>query len=282
MQQKIFSSHYQVSNSPRVWWPRRPIALGALVLALGAVAAVLWPDDLGAIFNRNRETRQIGVPIGVPDAPEPAPVARNTAAVEAPTIAPSPAAENVANAASVENAPSVAENANARSISNQRSAELPPPVAGPDDSSSNASADDSRQPVVTQQESVSAEVASTDAANQSPQENVNQPTVAGAAEAKVQAKSKATVSTAGPRSFAATRRARAAQMQPDAALPPLRSENYHARFLGTTPDGNLILGLPSGDTAIVPPRYSERYTRRRVFIEKRRFLFLPLPFPRVD
>jgi hypothetical protein len=281
MEQKIFSLHYQVSNSPRVWWPRRPIALGALVLALGVVAAVLWPDDFGGIFNRNRETRQIGVPIGVPDAPEPAPVVQNTADVEAPTIAPSPVAENVANAAPVESAPSVAENANARSISNEQSAEPLPPVAGPDDSSSNASADNSQQPVVARQESVGAEVAFTDAANQS-HKNVDQPIVAGAAEVKVQAKSKLAASTTNPRSFAAARRARATQMQADAALPPLRSDNYHARFLGTTPDGNLILGLPSGETAIVPPQYSERYTRRRVFIEKRRFLFLPLPFPRVD
>jgi hypothetical protein len=132
---------------------------------------------------------------------------------------------------------------------------------------------------VTQQESVSAEVVSTDAANRSPQENVEQPIVAGAAEAKVQAKSKLAVSTTRPRSLSTALRARAAQMRSDVG-PALHSDNYRARFLGTTPDGNLILGLPSGDTAIVPPQYSERYTRRRVFMERRRFLFLPLPFPR--
>jgi hypothetical protein len=41
----------------------------------------------------------------------------------------------------------------------------------------------------------------------------------------------------------------------DAEMPPRsREHTVHARYVGMTPDGNLILRLPSGETAIVSPR----------------------------
>jgi hypothetical protein len=288
------------------------VVLAALVFALGALAAVLWPGDFRTILQRGRETRQIGVPIGVADATAAAPVVQNS---EAPPVASSSAATKVTNAPSAQSTPPVAsevvtdpapaiasanqsaesnsqaaraedppaavartDDSSTKIVSNKSQPEPPPPAAGPDDSSSNVSVDDPQQPVPTQQDNVSAGVVSSDAVSQSAPKNVKQSTVADAAESKGRAKSKATVSTTKPRTSAATKRARTVQVQPDAALPPLRSGNYRARFLGTTADGNLVLGLPSGDTAIVTPQSSERYGRRRSFFERRRLLIPPPPF----
>ena len=60
--------------------------------------------------------------------------------------------------------------------------------------------------------------------------------------------------------------------------------SFPARFVGITPDGNLILRFPDGQTAIVPARayHNNRTHRRRVIIERRygtpQQPFYPPPF----
>jgi len=55
---------------------------------------------------------------------------------------------------------------------------------------------------------------------------------------------------------------------------PVPEGSFRARVVGTTPGGNLILRLPSGEIAIVPPRHRPR----RIFIERPTF-FAPPPQP---
>jgi serine/threonine protein kinase len=55
---------------------------------------------------------------------------------------------------------------------------------------------------------------------------------------------------------------------------PVPDGSFRARVVGTTPDGGLVLRLPSGEIAIVPPRHYPR----RVWIERQPY-FEPRPRP---
>jgi hypothetical protein len=55
---------------------------------------------------------------------------------------------------------------------------------------------------------------------------------------------------------------------------PVPEGSFRARVVGTTPEGNLILRLPSGEIAIVPPRHRPR----RIWIERSPY-FEPPPRP---
>lgn len=274
----------------RVWLPRRPLAIAALVLALATLAGVLWPENFQRILNRNRDISQIGVPIGVPDA-SPAPVVQNSDDTFVPPLAQTNASPvSVAPPAtnqSVTSAPKVVQPSPASNstntdnpkttfgqvAANDRTPEPPPPTEGPDDLVEKAQDSDSQQLAVTQNANVNAKVAPAETASQSPAKNEKQADVAATSAAKAGTREKIATSTAKRRSPAAVKRTRIAQM------PPLHYGSVRARVLGTTPDGNLILGLPSGETKIVPPPPSERYERRRVFIERRRTFILPFqPF----
>jgi hypothetical protein len=61
----------------------------------------------------------------------------------------------------------------------------------------------------------------------------------------------------------------------DQRPPPRRAlpgGSFRARVVGTTPDGDLILRLPSGEIAIVPPRHRPR----RILVERPG---IPMPPP---
>ncbi|HLC12036.1 MAG TPA: hypothetical protein VJK31_02170, partial [Chthoniobacterales bacterium] len=49
------------------------------------------------------------------------------------------------------------------------------------------------------------------------------------------------------------RRQRVAKSSAHGPLPPLRVGSVPARLVGTTPSGNWVLRLPSGETIITPP-----------------------------
>jgi hypothetical protein len=224
------------------WLSRRAVALAALVLALATLAVVLWPGNLEAILDRNR-TAQI---IGVPDA-SPASVVQDNlnAAVVSSEPAPAPTKDAASGNQIPPAAPVIAENVKSDSLSAtagaNRSHELPPPAEAPDNSSAAA----------TQ------EVA---------KENMD-------SGPGVPSKAKTVTSATKRRPYGAVRQ----RPFDDNALtylpPPHR--RFRTRAVGNTPDGYLILRLPSGETAIVPPA---GFPRRRVFFERRRILFPPPPF----
>jgi hypothetical protein len=58
----------RTSERPQVRVPRRALALAALALILAALAAILLAEPIRTVLHRNRTTKAIGVPIGVPEA----------------------------------------------------------------------------------------------------------------------------------------------------------------------------------------------------------------------
>ena len=271
-------SRYSASKPPRFWLPRRALALAALVLMLTTLAAALWPENLKSILHRNRDVSQMGVPIGVPEA-------------SSAPLAPSPATTTETKAASSENnAPGVA--SASRSVrlaepapspvvptnqvaphsseiaANNDASEPEPPTEGRDDSAAAPADSASGQASVTQNTKAGADNPSNNAATES-----------ASTEAKAAAKPKPSTSTTKRRSAAISRRTRGAQMpwyESDNVLPPRYPGSFRSRVVGTTPDGRLVLVLPSGETAVVEPR---RRHSRRIFMERReRFLPLLQPF----
>gem|GEM_PF-2747900 len=240
-------SRYSASKPLRFWLPRRALALAALLLVLTTLAAALWPENLKSILHRNRDVSKMGVPIGVPEA-------------SAAPLAPSPVTTTGTKVA-----PSSTEIA-----ANNDASEPEPPTEGvPADSALG-------QGSVTQNTNAGADNPSNNAATES-----------ASTEAEVAAKPKAPTSTAKRRSTAISRRTRGAQMpsyESDNVLPPLYPGSFRTRVVGRTPDGDLIVVLPSGETAVVEAR---RRHARRIFTERRGRFLPPLQpfdptFPPVD
>lgn len=228
---------------------RRGLALAALVLALATLAAILWPDNFKAAVNRYRRSQIIGVP-----ETSAATVAQNApAAVPTPTVA---------------------------SANQTLPPAAPPPVEARDDLTANATSLDQQQPAVAQDANAGADVASAETSSRTPSNEKLGDSPANAT-AIVSAKPKTVTSTATLHPSVPRSRPRIAQTLPEnsQALPPLRPGSFRAQVLGTTPHGNLILGLPSGRTVIVAPPMAEfvpRYRIRYIPIE-RRPVFLPRP-----
>jgi len=247
-------SRYSASKPPRLWLPRRALALAALVLVLTTLAAALWPENLKSILHRNRDVSQMGVPIGVPEA-------------SSAPLAPSPVTTTV-----TKTAPSSTEIA-----ANTDASEPEPPTEGRNGSAAAPADSASGQASVTPNTNTGADNPSNNAATES-----------ASTEAKVAAKPKpSTSSTTKRRSAAISRRTRGAQTplyESDNVLPPRYPGSFRSRVVGTTPDGRLVLLLPSGETAVVEPR---RRHERRIFMERRERYLPPLQpfdptFPPVD
>jgi serine/threonine protein kinase len=220
----------------QVW--RGVLAFAALLLIGGIVAAFLLPED--AIPFRNRTAKTIGVPVGVPPA-----VAEASASLP-------PAAAATANTPVVVAAnsnPSPAASASPEIAQNQ-TAEPPPPAEGPAESSSNAVAQ------------APADDQSASSANESDSSNGDQEN---AAPVK---KKTASATTSSRRSSTLTR------SRSDDVTPRTRRGEMHARFVGSTPDGRMILRLPSGRTVAVRPGEPDRDVdlsarpHRRVYIPR--------------
>ncbi len=212
---------------------RGVLAFAALLLIGGIVAAFLLPED--ALPFRNRSAKNIGVPVGVPPAVAEASATQPPVAA-APVNTPAVVASNTAPSPAATTSPEVAQN---------QSAEPPPPAEAPVENSSGA---------VAQEEQTSSkdESASGDDEDVAP---------------RPVKKKTASVTTTSRRTSASMRN------RSDDDLPRSRRGELHARFVGSTPDGRMILRLPSGRTVAVRPGQPDEDVdlsarpRRRAYIQ---------------
>lgn len=269
-----------------VWLPRRALAIGALVLMLTVLAGLLWPEDVRTLPHRRTAAEPIGVPIGVPEASS-APVVQQTASAQINSPTPAPAVAN-----SAQNAPPIGRQlvpssdvaradrvapASDEIAANDPSPEPPPPAAGPDESRTGIVESDSHNAAPKQNGDTDAEASVAKIEGQPAARNEGPSNTTESAEVKAPAKTKAVVSS--KRQSTVTKRARVAQgpsYRSEDAMPPPGPGTFRARVVGTTPDGNVILALPSGETVIAEP---PRRRARRILIEKRERFVPPLqPF----
>jgi len=223
-------------------------------LAIAAAIAVL--ASLGAFYfvRAQRESKPLGVIIGVPETTEasappvtasasPAPLVNQVAeqpglvAQQSPTQAASPAP----TAANVSSSPQLA--------ANNRMAEPPVPAEGPSETKQAPVISESPSPEKNEPAPPDlpnrTELAAKDslATPTSGDEPSSSPTHAAAA-------SKPGGSNASKTKI---RRQRVAKSSARRPLPPLHVGPASARFVGITPSGNWVLRLPSGETIVTPP-----------------------------
>jgi serine/threonine protein kinase len=217
------------ARPPRLLRIALPVA--ALLLATAVIAAVLFSEPVGRMVHGDRETKKIGVLVGVPESSPPQAVQNASTAApatvaseEANSAVPNPsqnASHPPVNAATVSNSPQIASSdiQQTQTLNAQSQATAPPqPIA-----ESSASSADEMKP-------------------SSKPDEATQP--ATASQSSSQSKKKSVAST--------SRRARGAQgLSED--LPQRRRGSMRARVVGITSDGRLILRLPSGRTATVSP-----------------------------
>ena len=226
-------------------------AVVILLLAAASGAEYFFPGKIPFLHRSD----QVGVQIGVPDAakfasapaqsPNVAPVTAN----QPPQNPPPPIAE--ANA----NSPSVAQNEAAAPASSA------PVVASNTETSTKQTEPPS--PAVGPSEPPQPATASA--------ENSNQSSGAGADESEAHEKAKATDSTssrkAAPKTVRRSRDPYVDQFQE----PRTRSRGRHAEVVGHTPDGRLVVRLPSGRVVVLPEVNGNgypTYPRRRIYTER--------------
>jgi serine/threonine protein kinase len=243
----------------RLLW--RGLAVGALLLAAAVIAAVLLREPIGKIAQRTRETKGIGVLIGVPES-SPASAFQNTSTAIAPASVKSQgpnanmplANQQPGNAATASNSQQVATQDLKQTQTSSTQAQVAAPNAS-GASSSGAILESSSQDVT--KSSVQPGTAA-------------QPTTASQANSRSKKKTVASSS----------RRARGAEGLPE-DWPPRRNGSMRGRVVGITSDGRLIYRLRSGRTAIVAPDSEEEQFmprgRRRVLIERDEETFAPPP-----
>jgi hypothetical protein len=228
---------------------RTALALGALVVAAGVVAAVLFPESIGGILHRPRATRSIGVLVGVPESSATPAAVQNAST----PVAPATVLSQAANAAlALANQPAT-DGAAAPNSSETPAADLQqtqtsngqPQVATTPDAFAAASPG-SVPETSAASEAATAPPTSSDAA---------QPTTAGQSSSR--SKKKRVASTSSP-----------------------RQGSMRVRMLGITSDGRLIYRLPSGRTRIVAPDSDENQfvpRRHRRALIQRDEIFVPPP-----
>jgi hypothetical protein len=227
---------------------RVALPVAALLLAAVVIAAVLLPEPIGKIISQARETKPVGVLVGVPESLAP------SAGQNASTTTPkafgaavtsqkrnAPLSQPMANAATASTTSQVsspdlqqAQTSNARSqVAVPNASEASSPSAIPDSSSAPGG-----------------ETTLSSKADEAPQPG-------GTAQTASRSKSKRITSTLQSRGTPA-----------------------HARMVGITSDGRLIYRLPSGRTRIVAPDSDEGEfvprRHRRVFIDRDE-VFAPQP-----
>jgi serine/threonine protein kinase len=228
----------------QIW--RGIVAFAVLILAGGAVGAFFFPDRIPFLH----QTGKIGVPVGVPEATSSAPIQTqptNTAPVAAnqpvPEASPKAQSLNVPTAPEANPADMASPNANssAQVASAAQTTEPAPPAQGP-----------TEQSTATQ--------------------NTNSSSLAQTSQSSARGKKKMTAST----SRSTSRPARAEPVSPydeQREARPLQRGWARARLVGTTPDGRMILRLPSGRIVFVRPRSNDEDAfmpspRRRIYIER--------------
>jgi hypothetical protein len=239
---------------------RIALPVAALLLAAAVLAAVLLPEPIGKIVHGNRETKKIGVLVGVPESSPPAAVQNASTGItpatvvsqEANTSVPSTSQAPV-NAAAASNSPQVASpDIQQTQITNAQQQTAAPNASEPTSpaaiaETSSSSADETK--------------------SSSKPDEATQP--ATASQPSSSSKKKSVAST--------SRRARAAQGFSEDS-PQRRAGSIRGRVVGISSDGRLILRLPSGRTAIVAPDEDQVLPRRhrRAMID-RDDVFAPPP-----
>jgi serine/threonine protein kinase len=275
--------------------PAMQILSGVLVfvvLLLTGVAAAtfLLPSRTIAFFHLSRGRDKIGVPVGVPDAvatasttsapgiasasppasqpapgaanqppnPSPAPVATgpsSPAQIASTTLESKPEPPSNQPATNSSSAP-VPSNASspAQIASTTHESQPQPPAEGPDDSSA------SQEKPASKQDSEASDSASS-------------------------SRDKSKTITSNSKRTSRSQRAREADSSPNeyarSAPRRNRSSSVHARFLGTTADGRMILRLPSGHIVVVTPGAPDEEVNappRHRAIERPE-IFVPRPEP---
>jgi serine/threonine protein kinase len=228
--------------------PRRllriALPVAALLLAAAVIAAVLLPESISRIMSQVRETKPIGVLIGVPES-SPPPAVQN-----ALTTTPNAFGAAVASQGGNVGVPSASQpSANAATASN------PPQVSSPNlqqTQTSNAQLESAASPAGSPGETVNSQAAVENSGQVS-----EAPQPAGTAQTASRAKKKRIASTL-----------------------QRRTPSTHAQMVGITSDGRLIYRLPSGRTRVVAPDSDEgEFAPRRhsrVFIDRDE-VFAPPP-----
>jgi serine/threonine protein kinase len=274
---------------------RSVIAVGALLMAAALLAPVLFPETIREIVHRSRETKNLGVLVGVPDASK-RPPPQNASS----TVAPLTAASQAANATATSQVPNTAvaqQGAKVGGMSQSANATLAS-ANQPNVSNAPGSAQTAAPDVQQTQTSVAQVQAAPQ--NAQPQPAVpdtsvpgssaavaeSSPSSTGETNSSIQADAGAQTNTANQSSSrskkknvaSASRRAQTGQASPDDSA-PRGSRSVRARVVGITSDGRLILRLPSGRTAFVAPdeqgEVAPRRHRRRMSDEDQ--MFAPAP-----
>jgi hypothetical protein len=228
---------------------RTALALGALVVAAGVVAAVLFPESIGGILHRPRATRSIGVLVGVPESSATPAAVQNAST----PVAPATVLSQAANAA--------------LALANQPATDG---AAAPNSS-----------------ETPAADLQQTQTSNGQPQVATTPDAFAAASPGSVPETSAASeAATAPPTSSEAAQPATAGQSSSRskkkrvASTSSPRQGSMRVRMLGITSDGRLIYRLPSGRTRIVAPDSDENQfvpRRHRRALIQRDEIFVPPP-----
>jgi len=228
---------------------RTALAFGALVVAAAVLAAFLLPGATGKILHRPRETKSIGVLVGVPES-SPAPAAvQNAATPVAPATVPSQAASAAMGST---NQPAT----DSAAVPNSSQVVSP--------NLQEAQTSSSRPQAATTQNAVAATSPSAATEN--------------SAEAEVSSSSTNASETAQPTT--ATQSSSRGKKRRVASTSLPRQGSVRVRMLGITSDGKIIYRLPSGRTRIVAPDSDENQfvpnRHRRVPIQRDE-MFAPPP-----
>ena len=252
---------------------RGAVAVVVLILVTGAAAEFLFHDKIPYL----RRTEKIGVPIGVPDAARfattptqattPAPVAASqptqsaSPAIAATNQAPPPPAQqdqspNASDANSI-TSPTQIWN---QIASAGKTAEPPPPGLGPSEPPSSSPATENPEQ------------------SSSTPDNSEQSSSAQSSQSTVESK----------KTVASNRTSTSRNAQSNRALPnegnydrkPIYKGRRHAQILRKTPDGGLVVRLPSGRVVTLPPLnddgiYRARPRRHRVYVDRPDDDFIP-------
>jgi serine/threonine protein kinase len=209
------------AEAPPKRFLRVAVPVAAMLLAVGVIAAVLLPEPIGRIVHRARETKPIGVLIGVPESSPPSAVQNAST-----TTAPAAVASQEGNAAvPFASQPPV----NAATASN------PPQVASPD----------LQQPQTTN--------AQPQATAPSASEATSPAAIAESASSSAEETKSSLERDGASQSATASQSSSHPKKRTVASASQRRVGSARARMVGITSDGRLIYRLPSGRTTIVAP-----------------------------
>ena len=251
------------ARSTRLWRIGLPVA--ALLLAAAVIVGVLLAEPISRIMHRDREAKDIGVLIGVPESSPPQAASRNVATANTPATVASQganAAVPVPSQSTVNAASRNVATANTPATVASQGANAAVPV--PSESTVNA-ATASNSPQVA-----SSDVQQPQTTNVEPQATAPMASETASPAAVAESSSSAAGETESPsKSDEATQPATASQSsshskKKSVASTSRRAGSVRGRVVGITSDGRLIFRLPSGRTAIVAPDSdAEEFVPRR-------------------